>query len=71
MCVYVTHRWYPTLTLLPDNQVMIMGGTQQVGGSGNGNRQYELYAPNTNATEYPLDFFSVEDTFYAQMKKVS
>jgi hypothetical protein len=30
-------RWYPTLTLLPSNKIMIMGGTQVgVGGGGGG-----------------------------------
>ncbi|KAG1679121.1 hypothetical protein FOA52_000476 [Chlamydomonas sp. UWO 241] len=40
-------RWYPSATLLPDSQILIMGGTQDVGAGTARNPYYEVWNPAT------------------------
>ncbi len=48
---------------------MIMGGRPEVGGSGPGVQEYELYSPVKQPKQYPLPCRMTEDTFYKHMKK--
>jgi hypothetical protein len=38
-------RWYASVTLLPDERVMVMGGTQGVGAGTANNPYYEIWDP--------------------------
>jgi hypothetical protein len=39
-------RWYPTLTLLPDGRVVIVGGLDSSGGGGSNNPDVEVFTPS-------------------------
>jgi hypothetical protein len=48
-------RWYPTLTLLPNKKIFIIGGTIRTSEFGAGNPHYEIYDP-ANPTAAPQLF---------------
>jgi hypothetical protein len=45
-------RWYPSVTLLPDEKVLVMGGTQGVGAGTAANPYYEIWDPQVHL-HYP------------------
>ncbi|KAJ9517768.1 hypothetical protein QJQ45_004073 [Haematococcus lacustris] len=62
-------RWYPTATLLPNNWVMITGGTIKPGSGTGSNPYYELWNPQRPGTTHQLplsaDFVqSTGDIYY-------
>lgn len=62
-------RWYATATLLPNRQVLIMGGTQGVGAGTAQNPYYEIWDPmNPGTTQQmqvdPLMLRSVRQMYY-------
>ncbi|GAX79179.1 hypothetical protein CEUSTIGMA_g6619.t1 [Chlamydomonas eustigma] len=59
-------RWYPTVTLLPDERVMVMGGTQGVGAGTAGNPYYEIWDPRVPAT---TEMYQVLPFFLSTVKQ--
>ncbi|GFH16665.1 glyoxal or galactose oxidase, partial [Haematococcus lacustris] len=58
----IAPRWYPTATLLPNNQIMITGGTIKPGSGTGSNPYYELWNPRSPGTTRRLP---LSDTFVA------
>ncbi|KAG2445014.1 hypothetical protein HYH02_008883 [Chlamydomonas schloesseri] len=61
-------RWYPSATLLPDGNVLIMGGTQGVGAGTANNPFWEMYYPQLQTTRAfamrPNYLDSAEQVYY-------
>jgi hypothetical protein len=62
-------RWYATATLLPNQQILIMGGTQGVGAGTANNPYYEIWDPENPDTtvEFPVNpiyLASVKQNYY-------
>jgi hypothetical protein len=62
-------RWYATATLLPNQQVLIMGGTQGVGAGTANNPYYEIWDPSNPDTTTrlrvdPTYLFYVKQNYY-------
>ncbi|KAL6759620.1 glyoxal or galactose oxidase [Haematococcus lacustris] len=58
----IAPRWYPTATLLPNNQIMITGSTIKPGSGTGSNPYYELWNPRSPGTTRRLP---LSDTFVA------
>jgi hypothetical protein len=62
-------RWYATVTLLPNQQILIMGGTQGVGAGTAVNPMYEIWDPENpeTTTQFrvnPLYLAFVKQNYY-------
>ncbi|KAG2430907.1 hypothetical protein HXX76_009880 [Chlamydomonas incerta] len=61
-------RWYPSATLLPDGNVLVMGGTQGVGAGTANNPFWEMYYPQSQTTRpfamKPNYLDSAEQVYY-------
>lgn len=60
-------RWYPSITLLPDSQILIMGGTQGVGAGTTPNPYYEIWDPREPSTTRQLQ---VQPLFLREVRQV-
>lgn len=60
-------RWYPSITLLPDRQILITGGTQGVGAGTAYNPYYEVWNPENNSLT--TQQFLIDPDFYKQIRQ--